>query len=157
MKKMEVVVILAVLGLDALTKTLTSTLIPFGEAVTVIPDFFWLTYVTNTGAAWSLLSDAPWFFTVLGSVASVVILALLIKAKPNQPWYRYALVFLFAGAFGNVIDRLMYGHVRDFLAFNLFGYPFPVFNVADISLNVGVGCMLLDAVLDELKKKRNHA
>lgn len=152
---MEVLTILIVLGLDALTKTLTSTLIPYGDAVTVIPNFFWLTYVTNTGAAWSLLSDAPWFFTVLGSVASVVLLTLLIKAKPHQGWYRYALVFLFAGAFGNVIDRLLYGHVRDFLAFNLFGYPFPVFNIADISLNVGVACMLLDAVLDELKKKKH--
>jgi signal peptidase II len=155
MKKMEIFTILAVLGLDALTKTLTSTLIPYGDAVTVIPNFFWLTYVTNTGAAWSLLSDAPWFFTVLGSIASVVILTLLIKAKPNVPWYRYALVFLFAGAFGNVIDRLLYGHVRDFLAFNLFGYPFPVFNVADIALNVGVACMLLDAVMDEMRKKKH--
>lgn len=94
-------------------------------------------------------------FYRVGQHSSVVILALLIKAKPNQPWYRYALVFLFAGAFGNVIDRLMYGHVRDFLAFNLFGYPFPVFNVADISLNVGVACMLFDAVLDELRKKKH--
>jgi len=154
MKKMEWFTILFVLGLDAITKTLISTLIPYGESVTIIKDFFWLTYLKNTGAAWSLLEGQQWFFILLSSVASVVMGVLFLKSDSKKTWYRYALIFMFVGAFGNLIDRLTVGGVRDFLSFNLFGYPFPVFNIADMSLNVGVGCMIIETILDE---RRKHA
>lgn len=151
---MEWFTILFVLGLDAITKTLISTLIPYGESVTIIKDFFWLTYLKNTGAAWSLLEGQQWFFILLSSVASVVMGVLFLKSDSKKTWYRYALIFMFVGAFGNLIDRLTVGGVRDFLSFNLFGYPFPVFNIADMSLNVGVGCMIIETILDE---RRKHA
>lgn len=154
MKKMEWFTILFVLGLDAITKTLISTLIPYGESMTIIKDFFWLTYLKNTGAAWSLLEGQQWFFILLSSVASVVMGVLFLKSDSKKTWYRYALIFMFVGAFGNLIDRLTVGGVRDFLSFNLFGYPFPVFNIADMSLNVGVGCMIIETILDE---RRKHA
>lgn len=151
---MEWFTILFVLGLDAVSKTLISTLIPYGDTVTIIKDFFWLTYLKNTGAAWSLMEGQQWFFIILSSVASVVIGYFFLKSDRKQVWLRYALIFMFVGAFGNLMDRLMVGGVRDFLAFNIFGYHFPVFNVADMALNVGVGCMLVETILDE---RRKHA
>ncbi len=154
MKKMEWFTILFVLGLDAITKTLVSTLIPYGTNITVIQDFFWLTYLKNTGAAWSLLEGQQWFFIVLSSVACVVMGVLFMKSDRKKTWFRYALIFMFVGAFGNLIDRLTVGGVRDFLSFNLLGYPFPVFNIADMALNVGVGCMIIETILDE---RRKHA
>jgi signal peptidase II len=154
MKKMEWFTILFVLGLDAVTKTLISLLIPYGDSITVIKDFFWLTYLKNTGAAWSMLEGQQWFFIILSSVACVVIGYFFLKSDKKQVWLRYALIFMFVGAFGNLIDRITVGGVRDFLSFNLFGYMFPVFNVADMSLNVGVGCMIVETILDE---RRKHA
>jgi len=151
---MEWFTILFVLGLDAATKTLVSLLIPYGDSITVIKDFFWLTYLKNTGAAWSMLEGQQWFFIILSSVASVVIGYFFLKSDKKQVWLRYALIFMFVGAFGNLIDRVTVGGVRDFLSFNLFGYMFPVFNVADMSLNVGVGCMIVETILDE---RRKHA
>ncbi len=151
---MEWFTILFVLGLDALTKTLTSTLIPYGAEVMVIKDFFWLTYLKNTGAAWSILQGQQWFFILLASVASVVMGYFFLKSDQKQVWLRYALIFMFVGTLGNLIDRLTVGGVRDFLAFNIFGYHFPVFNVADMALNIGVACMIVETILDE---RRKHA
>ncbi len=151
---MEWFTILFVLGLDAVTKTLISLLIPYGDSITVIKDFFWLTYLKNTGAAWSMLEGQQWFFIILSSVACVVIGVFFLKSDKKQVWLRYALIFMFVGAFGNLIDRITVGGVRDFLSFNLFGYMFPVFNVADMSLNVWVGCMIVETILDE---RRKHA
>ncbi|TXT16665.1 MAG: signal peptidase II [Erysipelotrichaceae bacterium] len=91
---MEWFTILFVLGLDALTKTLTSTLIPYGEEVIVIKDFFWLTSLKNTGAAWSILEGQQWFFIILASVASLVMGYFFMKSDQKQVWLRYALIFM---------------------------------------------------------------
>jgi len=154
MKKLEWFRILTVLGLDAITKTLTSTLIPYGDTVSVIPNFFWLTSLKNTGAAWSFLEGQQWVFIVISSIACVVMGVIFVRTDKKQAWIRYALIFMFAGAFGNLLDRLTVGGVRDFLAFNLWGYHFPVFNVADMALNIGVACMIIETILDE---RRKHA
>jgi len=154
MKKMEWFTILFVLGLDAASKTLVSTLIPYGNEVVILKDFFWLTYLKNTGAAWSILEGQQWFFILLSSIACLVMAYFFLKSDKKAIWLRYALIFMFVGAFGNLLDRLTVGGVRDFLAFNIFGYHFPVFNVADASLNIGVGCMIVETILDE---RRKHA
>jgi signal peptidase II len=154
MKKMEWFTLLFVLGLDAASKTLISTLIPYGTDVVIIKDFFWLTYLKNTGAAWSFMEGQQWFFITLAAIACVVMGVFFIKSDKKSTWLRYALIFMFVGAFGNLIDRLTVGGVRDFLAFNIFGYHFPVFNVADMALNVGVACMIIETILDE---RRKHA
>ena len=154
MKKIEWFVILTGLGLDAITKTLISLLIPYGQEIVIIKDFFWLTYLKNTGAAWSLLEGQQGFFILLSSVACIVIGYFFLKSDKKQIWFRYSLIFIFVGAFGNLVDRITVGGVRDFLAFNLFGYHFPVFNVADTALNIGVVCLIVDTIRDE---RRKHA
>lgn len=154
MKKLEWFTILFVLGLDAISKTLTSTLIPYGDIVSVIPNFFWLTSLKNTGAAWSFLEGQQWVFIVISSIACIVMGVIFVRTDKKHAWIRYGLIFMFAGAFGNLLDRLTVGGVRDFLAFNLWGYHFPVFNVADMALNIGVACMIIETILDE---RRKHA
>lgn len=150
-KPLQVTTLFALIGLDALTKVATETLIGYGKSVTVIPDFFWLTVLRNTGAAWSLFEGMRWIFVLISLIAVSAMLLLYLKAKPEQKLYQWALVFLIAGTFGNFMDRLLLGYVRDFLSFNLFGYMFPVFNVADTALNIGVFLLILEALLETRK------
>ncbi len=145
-----------VLVLDQLTKWLVVVQFPLGysEAWT---SFFNLVRVHNPGAAFSFLSQAGgwqrWFFTVLGLGAAVFMLWLLIRHS-NQRLFAFALSMLLGGAVGNVIDRLVHGHVIDFLDFHwdflapLFaGGHFPAFNLADSAITLGVIFLLLDELL----------
>jgi signal peptidase II len=149
----EGLLVALIVGLDAITKTLSSTLLAYGQRVEVIADFFWLTNVHNTGAAWSLLAGQRGFFIVVSLIAMSVMVGLFLKNPPHQRLVRLALLILFAGTLGNFMDRVLLGYVRDFLSFNTFGYMFPVFNVADVALNVGVGLVILDSLLEG---RRSH-
>lgn len=146
-----ILLILLILGLDASTKTAAELLIGYRNSITVVDQFFWLTVLHNTGAAWSFLEGQRWFFLLVSLGAVVVMVWYLAKTELNQTLLLWALSFLVAGTLGNFMDRLLLGYVRDFLSFNTFGYLFPVFNVADISLNIGVGLLLLDALLEGRK------
>lgn len=118
------------------------------KTVTVIEGFFSITYTTNSGAAWSFLSGKDWaqtFFKVLTSVALIVFILLFIYAtKKNKRFMRISFVLLSAGAVGNFIDRLAYNYVVDFLSFRFGSYSFPVFNVADALMTVGIILLLID-------------
>ena len=112
--------------------------------------FFNLVRVHNAGAAFSFLAGASgwqrWFFTVLGLVAAVVIVWML-KNHPGQRLFCFALACILGGAVGNVIDRVLYGYVVDFLDFHWAGMHFPAFNVADSAITVGAACLILDELL----------
>ena len=126
----------------------------------VIRGFFYITYVKNTGAAWSMLSGQRVFLSMISAAAAVGMLVMLHKTvSKKQKLTSISLALMIAGAIGNLIDRLMLGYVRDFLNFYIFGYDFPVFNVADICLTVGV-CLLILAALfesDGTEKKQKEA
>lgn len=143
-----------VIVLDLWTKTSTETWLGYRGIYEVIPNFFWIHVLRNTGGAWSLFSGSDWLFKSLPLIASVLMLVYYFRTQEKQTLLRFALVFLLAGTLGNYIDRLSLGYVRDFLSFNTFGYMFPVFNVADISLNVGVGLLILDTLLEGKKHDR---
>lgn len=116
----------------------------------VVSSFFNLVRVHNSGAAFSFLADASgwqrWFFMVLGVVAAVVIVWML-KNHPGQRLFGFALACILGGAIGNVIDRVLYGYVVDFLDFHYAGIHFPAFNIADSGISVGAVCLILDEVL----------
>ncbi len=147
-KKYELILVGLIVGLDAMTKTTISTVFDYGERFEVIKDFFWLTYLRNYGAAWSILEGQKWFFIIVGLVAMCIMLYFYMKSDNKQVIYRLSLLFLFAGTIGNFMDRAMLGYVRDFLSFKIIDYYFPVFNVADISLNIGVGLLILESFLE---------
>jgi len=134
-----IILILFLIGLDQATKYLIwSDKVRF-ENIQIIKDFFYITYVENKGASFGMLKDAPWsrwLFLVLTVVTVIFMIYYLMKHKHTL--LRLSLSLIIAGAVGNFIDRLMRGFVVDFLNFYPFGYDFPVFNVADICINIGV-------------------
>jgi signal peptidase II len=121
-----------------------------------VSSFFNLVRVHNSGAAFSFLADASgwqrWFFTGLGLVAAVVIVWML-KNHAGQRLFGFALACILGGAVGNVIDRVLYGYVVDFLDFHWAGMHFPAFNVADSAISVGAACLILDELL---RVRRGH-
>ena len=115
-----------------------------------ITSFFNVVRVHNQGAAFSFLADASgwqrWFFTALGLSAAILIIWML-KNHPGQRLFCLALACILGGAVGNVIDRVLYGYVVDFLDFHWLGMHFPAFNVADSAISLGAGGLILDEFL----------
>ncbi len=119
-------------------------------------EYFNLTRLHNTGAAFSFLASASgwqrWFFVFLGLGVSVFIMAWLRGLPPKgQGWLAAGLALILGGALGNVIDRLVYGHVVDFLHFHYEDWFFPAFNVADSAITAGAICLIIDALLGGLR------
>jgi signal peptidase II len=140
---------LILLLIDQFTKVLIVGNYRLGDS-TFVTSFFNVVRVHNTGAAFSFLADAGgwqrWFFTGIGFVAAAVIIWML-RAHPGQKLFSFAMACILGGAIGNVIDRLMYGYVVDFLDFHWNGMHFPSFNVADCAISVGAICLILDELL----------
>lgn len=146
MKKYEILTLFGVLVLDQITKIMIQTSMNVKESIEIIQGFFSITYVQNTGAAWSIMEGKMWFFYIVTVVALVVMFYAFKDTKEKQWWLRMAIILLVAGTLGNFIDRLSLQYVRDFLDFIIFGYDFPVFNVADIALCIGVGMVALETL-----------
>ncbi|MFX4102989.1 signal peptidase II [Enterococcus faecalis] len=140
-------------GLDQWSKYLTVQNISLGETKEFIPGFLSLTHLRNTGAAWSLLEGKMIFFYVITVIVSVVIIYLLIKNYKKSIWYSVGLSFVLAGAIGNFIDRVRLGYVVDMLQTDFMN--FPIFNVADSTLVVGVICIFIYLILDEKAAKED--
>ena len=138
-------------GLDQWSKYLTVQNISLGETKEFIPGFLSLTHLRNTGAAWSLLEGKMIFFYVITVIVSVVIIYLLIKNYKKSIWYSVGLSFVLAGAIVNFIDRVRLGYVVDMLQTDFMN--FPIFNVADSTLVVGVICIFIYLILDEKAAK----
>ena len=131
---------LLVVILDQVTKQAAEYLLPLRDPVTVFPWFDWyLTY--NTGAAFSFLAGAGgwqrWFFTIVAFIISGVILQWLRKLPDDDRITAWSLCLILGGAIGNVIDRLLFGHVIDFIQVWLGSYPYPAFNIADSAIFCG--------------------
>lgn len=126
---------LALVALDQVVKYLVLTYIPLGEHVPFIPYLVELTYVQNTGAAFSLFDQHTWLLTLTSLVMSIVLAAALRKGFFRHPLGKVTLTLLLAGAVGNLIDRAFRGFVVDM--FNVLFMNFAVFNVADICVVVG--------------------
>ena len=132
--------------LDQLTKITMVRLLAYGQSDPVT-SFFNLVMVYNKGAAFSFLADQPgwqrYFFTGISVLASLFILWML-KRHPGQRLFCWALALILGGALGNLIDRVAYGHVIDFLDFHLAGWHWPAFNIADSAITVGALLFVLD-------------
>lgn len=136
------------LFLDQITKYAIAASLELYESITIIPNFFYITYVQNTGAAWSMLEGKMGFFYVIG-IVFLIAMVYFYRNTPKKEWFtRLGIVLMMSGTVGNLIDRFAFQYVRDFLDFIILGYDFPIFNVADIALCVGVGCILLDVYLE---------
>jgi signal peptidase II len=134
---------------DQFTKVLIVGFYHLGDS-TYVASFFNVVRVHNSGAAFSFLAGASgwqrWFFTGIGIVAALVIVWML-RSHAGQKLFAFALACILGGAIGNVIDRVLYGYVVDFLDFHWRGAHFPAFNVADSAITIGAACLILDEVL----------
>jgi len=153
---------LVVLLFDQFTKLLIIDSFQLGDSQTVT-SYFNLVRVHNSGAAFSFLSSASgwqrWFFTGIGLVAAVYIVWML-RSHPEQTLFCFALSLVLGGAIGNVIDRVLWGHVVDFLDFHwawlspvFYQGHFPAFNVADSAISLGVVCLIADELIRVRKSK----
>ena len=138
-----------ILVADQFTKVLMVGTYQLGEGFAVT-SFFNIVRVHNEGAAFSFLAQAGgwqrWFFTGLGVVATLGMVWML-ESHPGQKLFGFAIACILGGAVGNVMDRVLYGYVVDFLDFYYAGIHFPAFNVADCGISVGAACLILDEVL----------
>lgn len=139
---------LLALVLDQVSKLLVDSTMQLYQSIPLLP-FFKLTYVHNTGAAFSFLSEAGgwqrWFFAGLALVISVVIAVWLSRLEKHETLLAVALSLILGGAVGNLIDRLAYGYVIDFLDVYYGTWHWPAFNIADSAITLGVVLMLAES------------
>jgi signal peptidase II len=147
-----------IIFLDRLTKTWVTLRIPLYGAIPVVPHFLSITHVTNEGAAFSLFANSAsphavrWGLIGFSSLAALLVLILLVRLGNRFTLTSIALALIFAGALGNVHDRIAYGSVVDFIEVHIFSYHWPDFNIADSAVVIGACLLLVDSMLP--KKSR---
>ena len=151
MKLKEFVLLVLFLFIDQITKFIVSTNLNIYEPIVVIENFFNITYAQNTGAAWSIFEGKTIVLTIVSFVVSCAMIYWLFKNKNETKIVRFSVLLMLSGAIGNFIDRLLLGYVIDFLDFYIFGYDFPIFNIADSLLCIGVGILLLSTFFEKEK------
>jgi signal peptidase II len=141
---------LIILVLDQITKTWVSTHLSFNQPINILP-YFDLRLLHNTGAAWSFLADQGgwqrWFLSGLAIIVSIVIMVWLTRLDSKQRWLACALALILGGALGNVMDRVIYGYVVDFIDIYYQAWHWPAFNIADIGISIGAVMLLIDAII----------
>jgi signal peptidase II len=144
--------------LDQWSKIVIDKSMSLYESIIISP-FFNLTYVRNPGAAFSFLSDAGgwqrWFFAAMALIISGILVVWLYRLKKHETLLAVALALVLGGAIGNLIDRLAYGYVIDFLDVYYQNWHWPAFNVADMAISLGVFLMLLESFGVGQKTKKN--
>lgn len=145
MKKIYFALALLVIVLDQITKWIASTELTMHVQNPVMPSFNF-TLMHNYGAAFSFLSDAGgwqrWFFTIIAIVISIVLIVWITRLKAHERWLGIGLSLILGGAIGNVIDRMIYGYVIDFIQWYYDRFYWPAFNIADAAISVGAVILL---------------
>ena len=136
------------LALDQGTKLLAMTSMELHETIAIVPGWFNLTYVRNPGAAWSMLAGFPWLLLGFGVAAAALIIVFFRRWSEGYTERFCALAHIESGIIGNSIDRLWHGSVIDFFHVHCYNYyHYPVFNVADCAICIGVGIFILSSLL----------
>ncbi|MBP3891721.1 MAG: signal peptidase II [Solobacterium sp.] len=152
---MELGIIGIVILLDQISKYIVQQNAAAIGQMEIIPNFLYLRYIKNTGAAWSMLSNHTMLLTLISVVEiGILVYFLLDVRKKKQTLYRIALSLMIGGAIGNLIDRVSFQYVRDFIDTYIFGYDFPVFNIADSALCIGAFLLIVILLFE---KKESEA
>jgi len=151
-----ILIIIASIWLDQLTKWLAVTFLQGNPSVPIIPEVLQLTYLENRGAAFGMLQDQRWVFLVISTVGILAVLLYLLIKRPTSKLLCTSLAFIVGGGIGNMIDRVLLGYVVDFIDFCLIN--FAIFNIADSFVCVGAGMLALWVILDTaMEEKRKKA
>lgn len=161
MKKKDISIgiafILLGIFLDQLVKIIVRVTMPIGKSITIIKNFFIFTHVENTGAAWGGFSG----YTIVLIIISLIILGFFIYMYRTIDFkkkmvFSISLIMVISGTIGNLIDRILFQKVTDFFDFYIFGYDFPVFNIADILLVVGFAIFIIDMLFISGRKENEE-
>lgn len=142
------------LVIDQLIKLVVSFL-DLNTKITIIPNFFYITYVQNDGAAWSILSGNRLLLIMIGIICLFLVYFFLIRNKQISKFEQVNYVLLVSGIMGNLCDRIIRGYVIDYLDFKIFNYYFPIFNLADIFIVIGTGLIIISLFKGEKDGKNS--
>lgn len=150
MNKKIFIIASLLLILDQVSKSILEIFFELESSIVIIKDFFYITILHNTGGAWSILNNYNFILIIISFVAIIMLIKFMYWFKKN---WRNTIAFscLLAGITSNLADRLFLGYVRDFLDFKIFGYDFPVFNIADITIVIGVILLVIAIIKGEDK------
>ena len=151
-----IIISLIIIILDQIVKTIIRLNLHLLETITVIPNFFYITYTKNTGGAWSLLEGNQLFLIII-SIIFLIGLVLYVKNEKNctkLSLISYSLII--GGVIGNLLDRLFLNAVIDFLSFKIIKYYFPIFNIADITIVIGTILFMLDTIRSEVNERNKN-
>lgn len=148
----SLLITILIIVFDQVSKWIIASSMKIGDSYEVIPHFLNITSHRNNGASWGILSGKMGFFYIITLVILVVLVLFYIKEAKYNLFMQVAISLLFAGALGNFIDRVFNGEVVDFIDTNIFGYDFPIFNIADSSLTIGVIFVVIALLKDTTKK-----
>ena len=142
------------IAIDQITKFLASSFLPFGKEKPILDGLLSFTYITNDGAAWGMLDNARWVFMSVSTVAIIAMAIFLYGGLSQSRLYTVSVALMLSGGIGNMIDRIAYGYVVDFIdaAF----MDFPKFNIADSLVCIGAGLLILALVLDIIKESKEQ-
>ena len=138
---------LYIILLDQFSKFLVLSTLGFERSKNIIPNLLNFTIVKNKGAAFSLFSNSTNYLTITSFIASLLLITIILKSPPKSYWNCIGLAYLLGGTMGNGIDRLLKGYVLDFL--DLLPINFPIFNIADVSINIAIICFIIDITKDK--------
>lgn len=150
MSKKIYILAISIFIIDQLSKSIISTYLKLNQSIEVIKDFFYLRYINNTGASWGILSNSRILLIILSLIAIIILIRYMYSFKETKLNY-IGFGFLLGGILGNLSDRLLHGYVKDFLDFIIFNYDFPVFNIADIFIVLGVIILIISIIRGEDK------
>jgi len=142
---------LYIILLDQVSKFLVLSTLGFERSKNIIPNLLNFTLVKNKGAAFSLFSNSTNILTITSILTSLLLITIILKSPPRSFWNLTGLAYLLGGTVGNGIDRFFKGYVLDF--FELVPINFPIFNVADVSINIAIICFIIDIIKTKDKSR----
>lgn len=140
--------------IDQVSKYLTQAYVDIGQQIEWIPGLLSITHIHNTGAAWSILEGQMWFFYIITVIVAVMIIYYMQQMK-NERLLKTGLAFILGGAVGNFIDRLMHQYVIDMIQLDFI--DFPIFNLADTALTIGVILLFIQYIFLDRQEKESKA
>ena len=149
---MYYLIALLIIMVDQITKWLVVKYMTLGESIPIIENFLYITSHRNRGAAWGILQGQMWFFYIVTTVVIIGIVFYIRKFSTDK-LTGISLGLILGGAIGNFIDRIFRNEVVDFVHTYIFSYSFPVFNVADSALCIGVGLLVIAMFMEEKRAK----
>ncbi|WP_071459377.1 signal peptidase II [Bacillus massilinigeriensis] len=152
---MYYIIAIFVIALDQLTKLLIVKNMEQGDSIKLIDNFLYITSHSNRGAAWGILQNQMIFFYIITIIVVIGLVYYIQKAAKGKPLLGISLGLMLGGAVGNFIDRLFRKEVVDFIDTYIFGYDFPIFNIADSALVIGVGLLIVEMYREEREAKRS--